>query len=175
MIRQQKGSVLLITLIVLALLLIAGLTLFSSTQITTQVAGNVAFKQIALPAANVAIEQAITKLNTQADLNNDIAGNYFALQQQNDSDGLPSSVNWSQVPSTQVQNYTVQYVTERLCVGHIPIIDLNSQCSVGNANINSSYKVNSPVYAAGSIYYRVTVKVSGPKNTLTFVQAILER
>jgi len=173
--ERQEGTVLLITLISLALLLMGGLALFRSTQVTTQVAGNIGFKQIALPAANIAIEQAIVRINTQANLDTNIPGFYFALQQPSDNDGLPSTINWQQAPSIDVQNYKVQYVVERLCVGPIPITNLNSQCSVGTTSIHSSYKVNSSVYASGSIFYRVSVRVTGPKNTLTFVQAILER
>lgn len=172
--KKQQGAVLLITLIILMVLLVAGLALFRSTQTATQIAGNIAFKQIALPAANLSIEQALAELNTQTDFNTNIAGRYFALQQPNDSDGLPSTVNWTQVPVTQVQQYNVQHITERLCVGPLPVTSMNSQCSVGGSTINNSYKVNSPVYTSGSIYYRITVRVTGPKDTLTFVQAIIE-
>lgn len=173
--RYQRGATLITTVIILAILAFASVTLFRSTDVTTLIAGNIAYKQAAQPIADNAIEQAIDELNAQTDFNNDIPGRYYATQQPNDINGLPLNVNWSQIPARQIQNFTVQHVTERLCTEPLGLSDMNAICSVGQATANSSYKINAPVYANGSIFYRTTVRVTGPKNTLSFVQAIIER
>jgi type IV pilus assembly protein PilX len=179
-VKRQRGAILLITLVVLVVLLMTGLALYRSTQVVTDVAGNMAFKQAALPIANIAIEQAVATINGISNFNTSIANQYYPIQLSNDADGLPKTISWGTIPSTHVNagqqsGFAFQSIIDRLCIGPLPVTNPGIQCAVGQTITNSSYKVNSPFYASGMIYYRVTVRVTGPKNTLTFVQAIIER
>lgn len=174
--KRQNGSSLIMTIIALAIMFIAIMAYLQSTDTATLVAGNFSFKTIANNAAEIGIDQAIDELNAQTNSDTAIAGQYSPIQLTSDTNGLPANLNWGQVPITTVNsNYSVQHFTERLCT-RAPVENANTQCIVGQLAMPSSNKLGAPVYyGTNAIYYKVTVRVGGPKNTLTFVQAILAK
>lgn len=177
--QKESGFTLIIILLILVLLMIVSATFIRTVDVSNLVAGNMGFKSASIQAAEFGIAQAETTLNNTANFETNTA-NYFATQQPTDINGLPTTVNWTTVPSTQQVNntvtFTIQYVIERLCIGALPIQNLSTQCSVYQISQNNSKKINSPTYNTGtSLFYRVTVMVTGPYNTLTYVQAILAK
>lgn len=173
--RQQQGSTLIMVLIVLIILLISSLTLVRSTESSTLIAGNIAFKKAASLAAEVGIGEAVTTLGNMTNFEANAVGSYFATAQVLDQNGIPNVVNWGQVPSKQVDKYNVQYIIERLCSGTLPVVDKNLNCVVEPKQTLGSKKLGSPIFKSNKIFYRVTVRVSGPRNTLSFQQAILSQ
>ena len=161
---KQRGVVLVIALIALVALTLSGIALMRSVDTGNVIAGNFAFKQAALHASDTGVEKAFTDLPTiiATSLNTDISGQYFATMQAVDAKDVPTTIDWSTsvTPATAVSSYNVQYVIDRLCNGPTPVTDIAAQClSYGSSSV--------------SVYYRVTVRVTGPRNTVSMVQAII--
>ncbi len=175
MMKKQEGSSLLMVLIVFSLLLISSMSFLRHTNISTLIAGNIAYKQAAAPTAEIAIAGATTFLDSITNLESNSGTQYFALAQALDANGLPSSVNWANIPETTVGNYNLQFVVERLCNGALPVADYALQCASSQASIGGSKKIGANNLTSNVLFYRVTVRATGPKGTLTFVQVILQR
>lgn len=169
--KQQRGTVLIMSILMLTILLIGSAALIRSSGSNATIAGNIAFKQVATSVAGVGLEIASNILTNIADHEITVHNQYYAASQEVDENGLPSNVDWSEVPSTAVQNYNVQYVIERLCTGALPVNDATTQCNVGA--ISNTKIIGAPVYQEVTQYYRVTVRVTGPKSTNAFIQAIM--
>jgi len=77
------------------------------------------------------------------------------------------------VAASTVGNYSVQRVVERLCQT-TPVTDPLADCMVREADAPGSNKAGSLAYKApASVYYRITVRVTGPKSANAFVQALV--
>ena len=75
-----------------------------------------------------------------------------------------------------VSGNAVQLVIDRLCQGPAPVTDLEGKCFSNPAIGGGTKKAGGVVFSgATTVYYRVTVRVSGPRNTSSTVQAILSR
>ena len=185
---KQRGVTLLIALIALIAMTLAGIALIRSLDTSNVIAGNLAFRQAALQASDKGIESAFLALPTIIATSRDtnIANQYYALEQALDSRGIPSGVNWANVPcrdhtnatvTCSTQDYQVKYVIERLCDSGatLPISDIQGKCrcDVGTGKGGSKGSFGTVFSAADAVYYRVTVQVTGPRSTQTFVQAIL--
>jgi Tfp pilus assembly protein PilX len=173
--QRQGGMSLIIVLIALALLLVGSVALLRSSEVSSLVAGNVSFKEAATQATDLGISGAAKALSVMTNVDTNVANVYFATRQPEDAYGLPTTVNWSNVASTTVGNYNVQYVIDRLCTT-TPVTDPTASCMVRNQAAPGSNKAGSLVYnSPASVYYRITVQVTGPKNATSFVQALVVR
>ena len=115
--------------------------------------------------------------------NTAIANRYFPVIQPLDANGIPTTVNWSDVPSTSLgsnNEYTVRYVIERMCTGTLPIgaDDVLTSCIVDQSSSPNSVKLggggcSTNCNAPPAVNYRVTVRVEGPRNTVAMSQAIV--
>lgn len=173
--HKQQGSTLFMVLFVLTSLLIVSLALLRSTSTTTLMAGNIAFKQASSVAAGIGINNSIIALQNVINREASVPDVYFATVQPTDQYGLPTTVIWSQVPSQLSDKYKIQQVIERLCVGPTPVADPDQQCSYIENTESSSSKLGSTQFSSKLYYYRVTVMVTGPKNTNSFIQAIVSQ
>jgi type IV pilus assembly protein PilX len=67
---------------------------------------------------------------------------------------------------------------DRLCTGTtLPVTDIQGNC-VSDIPVagGGSKKANAPVFSGTTaVYYRVTIRVLGPRNTTSMVQALLSR
>ena len=180
----QQGVSLIIALLCLIALTLAGLALIRSTDTTNVISGNLAFRQAALHATDVGVETAFNEIDTIAatvfldkkypNLCATGACNYYPTRQATDSAGIPTAINWALVPSTTVDNsYTVQYVLDRLCDAPLPVTDVRTQCMITGAALVGSKKAGvEPLSKPVQVYYRATVRVVGPRNTESIVQAL---
>ena len=190
--RRQRGAVLFMALIALIALTLAGLAMVRSVDTGNVISGNMAFRQAAMQNSDVGIEAAFVALpgilNISKDAN--IANQYFALRQPVDAMGVPTSVNWANVAcrdndnssvTCDEQDYQVKYVIDRLCeaqtAGSTTVTDLQGYCFVDVSSGRSGSKgaFQAVFSGANSVYYRVTVQVSGPRNTTAYVQAIISK
>jgi len=192
--------VLFIALIVLVAMTLAGIALVRSVDTANVIAGNLAFKQATLHAADLGVEAAVTVLpniiatNLDTDLTpaaNSADPNYwyYASRRETDVYGVPTqkqygaagaaaAIDWTQVPVAQtIAGNSVRIVIDRLCQGPAPVTDLQGKCFADAPTAGSgSQKTGAIVFSATpAVYYRVTVRVSGPRNTTSMVQAILSR
>lgn len=114
---------------------------------------------------------------------------YAARVQPEDEDGLPL-IDWSHsnIPVTTINGNDVQYVIERLCNPDttVPVVltqapkneDAKSVCGTEVTVDGGSSKAPSGgggVSKVVEIMYLVTVRVKGPRNTISTVQTILAR
>jgi len=173
--KRQQGASLIIVVILLVILMVSALALVRSSETVGAVAGNVAFKQAATEAGDVGIAAANNWLGALTNVDAAVAGVYYATRQNVDGYGLPT-IDWTPVPEATVNAFKVQYVVERLCQGPTPVANLTAQCLTGQNTQAGSKKVGSPSYSGGTaVYYRVTVRVKGPRNSESYVQSLLSK
>ncbi len=176
MIRQQQGGALVITLIATAVLLVGAVSLLRSSGTASAIAANTAMKQAAAEAGDTGLQAGAVALAGIANLEANVLGSYYATQQATDSSGL-LTVDWTSIATTQVGNYKVQYLIDRLCDAPLPVTSVSSQCSVAPSTTDStSHNVGAPQYTPNPpVYYRITARVTGPKSTESYVQAVVSR
>jgi type IV pilus assembly protein PilX len=182
----QRGLVLIVALVVLVAITIAGAAMMRSVDTSTLVAGNLAFQQAATHAADKGIEQALAMLQQKAAAQtlheNDTSNGYVATR--NDRHNPPPGKSWQQFWQESLSanardagqdqfNNHLYYVVHRECAE----AKVASQAScvsspASTASSRNSQRINPSNYrAATSIYYRITVRVVGPRRTESYVQA----
>lgn len=190
---RQRGTVLLIALILLVALSLAGIALVRSVSTSNIIAGNLAFQQAATHSADVGIENALTFLTANSGagvstLYNSVlsgGGIRYVARREDPAAGVSWDAFWNStlaasgavntLPMDAAGN-TVSYVIHRLCdnVGMPP--SGAAGCSappVDTGNASSSMGAGVVTVSANKqVYYRVTARVTGPRNTLSYVQAI---
>ena len=192
--RLQQGVVLFIALIVLVAMSLAGIALMRSVDTGTVIASNLAFRQGATYAGDIGVEAARTWLvANSASVTTDQPGvtggpGYWATMQTGiDLLGTNSSVAdfaWSDTVSVNVTSpapptgYTVRYVIHRLCNATGATTDTSCVKSADAASSTSGTKGAATygsyaISVSTSAYYRITVRVLGPRNALSYVQAVL--
>jgi type IV pilus assembly protein PilX len=191
--RVQRGAVLFIALIVLVAMSLAGLALMRGVDTGTLIASNLAFKQGATMAGDLGVERARTWLiaNSGATLDNDQPAvtdgtGYWATWQTNvdliGDDPAKPDFDWGTAvdAGTDAAGNQVSYVIQRLCYGSGPPSSTGGPCvssTIATSSAPSSKgaaQVGSLAFTAQtSAFYRVTVKVTGPRNTVSYVQAVV--
>lgn len=187
---RQRGASLLIALIALVALSLGAMALIRSVDTGNVIAGNLAFRQSALQTTDVGIEKAFADLNTivttslEANWPASCTGGackYYTLRQAVDSRGIPTTINWTLVESQTVNgSYKVQYVIDRLCGNPddpptLPITDISLHCYATEQTGGASKKIGSEIFTSSQqVYFRATVRVQGPRNTLSMAQAIFQ-
>lgn len=173
--RTQQGFVLITVLMLMIVMLIGGMALFRSTQNSSLIAGNSASKQAASQAGNVGLVAAQKIIDTALPT---ASGNGFSLVSLgNDDYGIPipnSSTTW--YPTTPADagdssGFTYQYIIEKLCnsAGVCAQSTTTTTANQGSLGVNAQQ----PTKTTTSVdLYRVTVKVEGPRSTLSYVQAV---
>lgn len=188
---RQTGVVMVVTLIVLVAMTLAAIALVRSVDTTNVIAGNLAFKQATINSADQGTEAAVAWLES--------AGNL--LYQDNSPNGykasvppLPANVSWDSywnstitlapgwavcVPTNcnpDAAGNVVSYTIHRLC---------DSTGAPGGFNISCSYSPSSYILdssqgsgtvvlnSINQIYYRITIRTAGPRNTVSYAQAVV--
>lgn len=185
---NQRGVVLIIALVALAVMTIAGLMMFRAIGGGMEIAGNIGFKQNATSLGDLGIEHGRTFLMqytnnaTPLEQNNTAAG-YFASW--NDAFD-PIRFDWSTAARATAEDADdgtgnhVRYVIHRMCAVAGPTNGPGQRCSVpagsgalgGGGGSDSGYG-SSPPAGTGQPYYRITSRVDGPRGTVSYVQVIL--
>jgi Tfp pilus assembly protein PilX len=180
---RQRGAVLMVVLVALIAMMISVIALSRSMDTHQLVAGNLAFRNATVHSSDAGVQNAVQWLQgvsgTPA-LNANAPGQgYYAtiIEPNWDDETL-----WNQCGGCTLANDAagnrVQWMIHRMC------------SSTGSANATgnscSLLAANSPAATGGSFssdatnftgvaqnYYRVTVRVSGPRSTSTLVQAFV--
>lgn len=189
---RQKGVVLLIALIVLVAMTLAGIALVRSVDTTNVIAGNMAFGQAATQSGDTGTEAAFTWLTTTTAINiaalyNDDATNGYAANGNNPANNPAVGQSWdafwtqtlaarARTLPTDAAGNTVSYVIDRLCAFAGPPTG-GASCStsplVGAATGGSEEAGEIQIVGQSSVYYRITSRIAGPRNTVSYVQAIV--
>ena len=188
----QHGSVLLIALILLVALSLAGIALVRSVATSNIIAGNLAFQQAATHSADVGVETALTFLQTNSGagvttLHASVltgSGIRYVAQRQDPAAGESWDAFWNSTLAASgavntlaadAAGNTVSYVIHRLCDNAGPPAHPGCSAPPTDTGVASSSMGGGIVHVAGDkqVYYRITARVTGPRNTLSYVQAIV--
>ena len=200
--ERERGVVMFIALLVMVALSLAGIALIRSADTATVVSGNLAFKQAAIYAVDRSVEQAIKALFDPvtsgvpapviADRNIDRPDqNYFACVQAAGGGCLPPNAAIPEVPTVLTTkalaetltplipedgaNNKSYYVIERMCAtAGQPLSDTCNLSRDGTGGADAGTQHYEGLGRPGDAYYRVTVRVDGPRNTVAYAQAILQ-
>ncbi|MCX7156134.1 MAG: hypothetical protein NTW45_06795 [Rhodocyclales bacterium] len=222
---RQQGFVLILALVIMVIITMSAVAMIASLRGGISASGNIAFRQAATRAADVAVDSAyrwmVTTMAAASGLSNDIAGaatpRYYATlagansgckkdgtagsftpQQYrfsdsvNGSDGLPCAAKVAAKPAGYDLYYVVHRMastSEALCVaaggaagcGNCPTAGCLAP-SISLAVINKdgcSKDPTSPDYCGSTtttntfVYYRITIKVVGPRQNNRYIQAFV--
>lgn len=187
--HRQRGVVLLVALIVLVIMTLAGIALMRSVSTSGVIAGNLAFQQAATHSADIGVETAVAFLQSSsaATLQTSVlsgAGVRYQAYRQDPAANQTWENFWTTgIPPGAINTLaadaagnTVAYVIQRLCNGEgIPVT--NVACSTSPVNNGSSGNSQgagvTALQAPPQIYYRITTRVSGPRNTSSYVQVVV--
>lgn len=173
--RRQRGVTLIVTLILLVVMLLGGVALARLGEVGALASGNAAYRDAAVQASEVGINSAYTAVQAIVDEETDVAGWYWAKAQALDSDGMPATLDWTSAPELTLGQYRVRYAVERLCTGVGAITDPIRQCVNKIKRPIESFTTAERPDPPTAKLYRVTVRVTGPRDTQSFVQSLLTR
>ena len=192
---QQRGIVLFVALIALVAMTLAAIALVRSVDTGNVISGNLAFRQGGMQASDLGVETALTVLPGIVAINTNLTGanfQYYATRRIEDSVGRPTvaafasagaatPIDWSTVPLAMPETangFNVRIVIERLCQGdnNTVITDVLQFCLTnvpatlqGSPNEIGEFQVTQ----GQQTYYRATVQVTGPRNTVSYVQSLM--
>ena len=185
--RRQRGVVLFIALVTLVLFMLAGLATLRAVDSGTMLSGNLAFREATTQVSDYGTEAARQWLiaNPYALTNDLLSQGYYA---EIDAKFNPKDpANWDAnvnsaylgsgvaVGNTAIPNgYSVSYMIHRMCYAGSSSNCLSAEgaSTVGSNNSAPSYNNYSPT-GTTSPYYLVTTKVVGPRNSVSYVQALI--
>jgi Tfp pilus assembly protein PilX len=188
--RKQKGVIMIIALIVLVSMTLAAIGMSRSIDTANLVAGNMAFKQATLQGSDIGFKGAYAWLaanSAGATLQSTSAINgYFSAAPATEPNWFdPNDAIWGNavllnggVPDNA--GNVVRYVIHRMCTQSNTAYNnanagVANQCALtfpsGGATSGGSMSVGSAQFEGiPQLYYRVTTRVDGPRNTISIVQ-----
>ena len=183
----QRGVVLFIALIVLVAMSLAGIALVRSVDTNVLIAGNLAFRQGATAASDAPVEVARAWIVANASgsgLYSDMSSSAFFATWQSSFD--PKTYDWTDAtkakqltPVTDAAGNRRYYVIHRMCSNSGDPNAASNLCVKSAASGRGRGSFGAIAYPglaleeAGSPVYRITARVEGPKNTVTFVQTVV--
>ncbi len=181
--RRQSGVILFITMIALLILMISGIALVRSFDNSMIQSGNIAFKRDLVNQSERGISAAVIALNSGA-LSTDAArqatltsANYSATTLASDSHGIPTILSqpstWTMSTGNDITDSTsqatIRYVIDRMCTTTGAETQANCVYLVPKVSGGDSREQRATPSAL-QIVYRISVMVTLPNNTQTFVQ-----
>lgn len=196
----QRGLVLFVALIALVVMSLASVALIRSVDTSSLVTGNLAFKQSAAISSSFGIEALADTIGSQPTdyaYSNSAGNGYYATCDTFDSGGtgicngndLVADARWTNAASRlatgegisdgkDAYGNTIRYIVERMCrVTGAPGSDrclMAHERESGGAGCADPCPTRPPGMSAIAYpIYRITVRIAGPKNTITYVQALV--
>jgi type IV pilus assembly protein PilX len=198
---RQRGVVLLFSLIALVIMLIVAVALVRSFNNSLFTAGNIGFKRDLQNQSEAAVDKVLTAFKTGGALatavdrkDNKAAANYSATMLATNAQGIPDALKDNTtfaVVGSASNDFTpagaqvkVRYLIDRLCAvsGDETTFTAADSCRIaGNpipagtslTNLKSADRTINGAKGAATqaILYRVSIKVTGPRNTQSFFQS----
>ena len=175
--RPQRGVTILVVLVLLSVMLLGGLAMARMTEIGTLAAGNAAYRAAALQASEVGLNEVFAQLRDAKvvpDENVAVGSWYRPTLTAVDADGLPL-IDWDTMPEITVGQYRVRYYADRICQVATPVDPLR-ECLVKQLPARQSAAFDAPSRdTQNARQFRVTIRVTGPKGTQTWVQSMVTK
>lgn len=204
--RRWTGAGLMVALVMMIVMSMSALALVRAVSTSMLVAGNFAFRQAAVLAAETGSEAAIIWLTQRASLpmlymDSPNDGYYASLPDDLDISGNAAvtkgvAVDWDEdkcqsrkgilcVSATPAQaadevGQVIQYIIHRLCRTAGSPQDAANSCLIYQESSQQSPKKGQISYGASirfkkdsAVYYRITTRVRGPRNTIVLVQTLI--
>jgi len=184
LLKRESGAVLMVVLVALVAMLVSVIALSRSMDTHHLVAGNLAFRNSAVHSSDAGVQSAVAFLQSTVGtptLNTTATNNgYYAVIAEPDWD---DQTFWSQcsgctVSAADVAGNQVQWVVHRMCSSQGNVNAAGNSCSLltttptaANGGSFSADAVNFSGVAQN--YYRISVRVLGPRNTSTLVQTFV--
>ncbi len=151
---QQKGVVLLVALIMLVAMTLGGIALVRSVYTANIIAGNLAFQQSATNSADVGVQTAFAWL----------IANKATLGASN------SGMGYTNVRGDKTTTWDSYWKTTLALASVTMVMD-----TAGNTVAYAIERLCTDAGCTGIAqpYYRITVRVSGPRDTVSYIQAIV--
>lgn len=193
---RQQGVALFFALIALVVLMLAGVALVRSVDTSTIIAGNLAFKQAANASADAGLARAVTWLANEQTTSVGVDPFVTAAHTYNvskpavgyysyvDDAGFDvfDDANWvdgrSSPESTDASGNRVRYIVQRMCRTPNQLLSVNDCLFSDASNEIDSMKVKGATEiinnsSSSSPMVRITVRVDGPRNTVSYIQAFV--
>jgi type IV pilus assembly protein PilX len=175
--HNQRGAVLLITLIALVAMAMGALAMYRNAVASNSVIGNIGYRQQGVAATDMAVEAAIAWLagtNALGLDNHQADRGYYATHSHMLTNGDIFSLNWEQnaLALTEQNGYRLWYVIHRLCneVGApSPGNCVERENTVNQASVKLGIALGTGGIAP---VYRITVRALGPRRSESMVQVI---
>lgn len=194
--RSQRGTVLIIALIVLVAMTLAGIATMRSVDTATVMAGNIAFRQSALNAADQGIQAGYVVLKVpspSSDLTKD--GSLWLVPTAGYYSSAPiTEPNWSDPAAWQnavtlnggapdAAGNVISFIVQRLCT--VPNCAVGGTCggqtnlcgsTPGSATLSreggDNFRVEQGFFSLPQVHYRITARAVGPRKSVAIVQIL---
>lgn len=190
-IAKQTGLILFIALIALVVMSLAAAALVRSVDSGVLVAGNLAFKQSAIMSAETGVASAYKYITDTGEValqtTPTTANGYYASM--DDTRVAPSSSAWATAlavvkDTADLSGNSTRLILERMCRADGVIGQDNCLVGTGDEAANSKGGKSEGGGKGGggfgaskgssdAVVYRATVRVAGPKNTVSYLQAFI--
>jgi len=196
---RQKGVILVISLIVLVAMTLAAIALIRSVGTSNIVAGNLAFQQSAVRSGDTAIEEAVSWLESCNKGGGSCAVGTLYLD--DSSHGYSASGSSTVTPHSPAANQTWDaywrasldgrkatlipdtagnqsfYVIDRLCASSGAVTSIGVNCTastlISSAQGNGQDAGEKNLNGTALVYYRITVRTQGPRNSVSYIQVMV--
>lgn len=194
---HQRGMALLMAIIVLVALTLGALALTRTVYTSTVIAGNLAFQRAAMAASDLGIEAAAKWLEDARDGINPAAsvcgialqcslppgGGYIAHRATDQGDATNWQAYWDNhleaiavtVPMDEqvAGGNRVRYAIQRMCMREGNASDVKTtECVVSPDDNKCNSSGDCGAKLPPLVYYRITVRVDGPRGTVHLTQAM---
>ena len=184
---KERGVVLFIALIVLVVMSLIGISMIRQGSSSQMIVGNLAFKEGADAAADLGVERARAWLTSPPVGKLDASDPTIIYV----ADGLNGSFDpfsyttWDALEQADLLGQRVTFIVHRLCDKAKPVVGEEHNAVTGKMEPTNNCILYSETSSKEGIdygnaavagfmpYYRVTVRVRGPRNTTSYVQALL--
>jgi type IV pilus assembly protein PilX len=187
--KKQRGSSLLLTLLVLIAMLISVVALMKSTSTASMVSGNLAFRDASMHAADFGMAAAIRAVNPCGAAVSSptapcgkVSDAAYVLNSMQPVSYFFNNANWNVATAHLVDMgavgtnpvYEVKYIVDRLSSG---VFNMQNSAEVKQhslgvlasdtspSNDYSEIGVSNTLLSVPAVFYRITVRVTGPSNT----------
>jgi type IV pilus assembly protein PilX len=178
---KQSGIVMFVALAVLILMTLAGLAMLRQMSGSVSIAGNLAFKQNATAVGDIGTEAAIALIKPDAFNRNNTnpAIGYYSTWNKTDTDPASYFADTSRTSAPIIDGATgntVRYVVHRMCEKENAPTDASDQYCARTGNEKSINKGVPGELATDDTffpYFQITTQIVGPRNTVSYIQVVM--